>query len=89
MIDEEWVEEFNPQALKADGFDEAIIGMAERCSMEALLVYDIEKCIEILMERDGMNEEEAREYFSFNVLGAWVGEGTPLFLHRIPEKETL
>jgi hypothetical protein len=29
-----------------------------------------------------MTEEEAEEYFSFNTLGAWVGEHTPLFLTR-------
>jgi hypothetical protein len=31
------------------------------------------------MTDDGMSQEEAEEYFSFNVEGAWVGENTPLF----------
>ncbi|HEX6829054.1 MAG TPA: hypothetical protein VF104_08750 [Burkholderiales bacterium] len=78
----EWVSELNPEALMADGFEEAIVGVAERCSKDALVVYDIEKCIEILVKRDGMTPEDAREFFEFNTLGAWAGEGTPLFLTR-------
>jgi hypothetical protein len=32
------------------------------------------------MDRDGMDDIEAIEYFDFNVSGAWVGENTPIFL---------
>jgi hypothetical protein len=77
-----WVTEYNPDALFADGFDEAILGVAERCSRPALVVYDTARCIEILMARDGMTADEAWEYFEFNTIGAWVGEMTPLFLIR-------
>ena len=41
--------------------------------------YDRTKCIAILVD-GGMTEEEAEEYFSFNVDDAWVGESTPMFL---------
>lgn len=60
--------------LKADGFDEAIIGVDERTMR---LVYSITKCIQILC-RD-MNEEDAIEYFSFNVSGSYMGEKTPIW----------
>ena len=60
--------------LKADGFDEAIIGVDE---VEMRLIYSVSKCIEILM-RD-MSEEEALEYFSYNVSGAYMGEKTPIW----------
>ena len=50
----EWISEFNDHALLADGFDAAIIGVAERCSQPTLIVYDAEKCIEILVQRDGI-----------------------------------
>ena len=73
----------NPEALLADGFEDAIVGMAERCSQPWLVVYDAELCIKILQDRDGMTFEEASEYFSFNVSGAWAGEHTPLFLWRL------
>jgi len=65
--------------LKADGFDEAIIGTAGGCSNADVLLYDTNKIISILQERDGMDEEEAREYFEFNIRGAYMGEMTPLF----------
>mgnify|MGYP003132833945 CR=1 FL=1 len=60
--------------LKADGFDDAVIGV-EESSMK--LIYSVHKCIQILME--SMNEEDAQEYFSFNVLGAYVGDKTPIW----------
>jgi hypothetical protein len=31
-----------------------------------------------------MTEEEAEEFFEYNVAGSWRGEGTPLFLWKIP-----
>ena len=85
----EWVEGYNPEALFADGFDEAIIGVAERCGQPTLVVYDADKCIDILMGRDGMDPEEAHEHFAFNVTGAWMGENTPLFMWRLPNEADL
>lgn len=64
--------------LKADGFDEAIIGVDNK-SMR--LVYSVSKCIEILC-RD-MNEEDAIEYFDYNVSGAYMGEKTPIWCDDI------
>ena len=62
--------------LKADGFDDAIIGVDES-SMR--LIYSFSKCIEILISRDGMSEEDAIEYFNFNVSGSYVGKKTPIW----------
>lgn len=68
-------------ALFADGFDDAIVGIGERCGQEAVVVYDTESCIRSL-EAQGLEHDEAAEYFYFNVAGAWVGPTTPLFLVR-------
>ena len=76
----EWVAEWNEGALMADGFEEAIIGVSERFGREPIVAYDREKCIDILIERDGMDSVEAEEFFQFNTLGAWVGDGTPEFI---------
>ena len=62
--------------LKADGFDEAVIGVDER-SMR--LIYSVTKCLEILMVNDEMSLEEAVEYFDFNVRGAYMGDKTPIW----------
>tara|TARA_Y100000593_G_C4200508_1_gene281629 strand:- start:450 stop:656 length:207 start_codon:yes stop_codon:yes gene_type:complete len=63
--------------LLADGFEKAFIGTGQQFNKE-LAVYDYDKCIEILAE--DMSYEEAVEYFEYNVTGAYVGEGTPVFL---------
>ena len=60
--------------LKADGFDEAVIGY----DINLRLVYSITKCIEILVS-EGMSEEEAWEHFDYNVSGSYVGEKTPIW----------
>ena len=70
--------------LKADGFDDAVVGIGYRCGQDHLLVYDVEKCINILMTRDNMTLTEADEFFEFNVAGAWAGPGTPIWLY--PDK---
>ena len=64
--------------LFADGFDDAILGVAERIGMEPVVAYDVNKIIEILA-RD-MTEDEAVEFFEFNILGAYMGERTPVFI---------
>ena len=60
--------------LKADGFDDAILGVDES-SMR--LIYSISKCIDILME--DMSDEDALEHFYYNVSGSYIGEQTPIW----------
>ena len=66
-------------ALLMDGFDDAIIGVAERCGQPALVAYSRNRCIEIL-EGQGMSHEDANEYFDFNCAAAWMGEKTPVII---------
>jgi hypothetical protein len=35
------------------------------------------------MEEDEMTEEDATEYFEFNILGAYMGENTPIYVGTI------
>ena len=65
--------------LKVDGFDDCVIGSCHRFGSDPLLAYDAEKMI-VQLASDGMSQEEAMEYFDFNIIGAWVGEGTPVFI---------
>tara|TARA_R100001530_G_scaffold28345_1_gene22416 strand:+ start:439 stop:693 length:255 start_codon:yes stop_codon:yes gene_type:complete len=74
------LEEINPEALLADGFEDAYIGVCEVFNRPPLAAYDRDRCIEILMERDEMDRDEAEEYFNFNVSGSWVGENTPVYI---------
>lgn len=61
--------------LKADGYDAGVIGI-DCTSMR--LIYSVSSCIQLLVN-DGMEEEEAVEYFNFNVMGSYVGEKTPIW----------
>jgi len=67
------------EELYADGFDDAIIGIGRQFN-KTIVVYDESKCLDILIKRDGMTEKEAIEFFEFNVVGAYVGEHTPIYV---------
>ena len=81
MMTREEIAEYNEDALLADGLDEAIIGMAERINLGPVVAYDVEKILKIFMERDGMEFDEALEFFEFNIKGAWMGEFTPIYIY--------
>jgi hypothetical protein len=76
MIDK-ILEYFNDETelIKADGFDDAIIGLEQQ---QMKLVYSVPLCIEVLM-KDGMTLDEAIEYFEFNVRGSLTFD-SPLFV---------
>lgn len=82
---EAYAESSETPLLTADGFDAAILGVAEGCSRPSVVIYDYDKCVAILMERDGMEEGEANKFMQFNVVGAYLGEHTPMFLRRPPQ----
>mgnify|MGYP003624353149 FL=1 len=64
------------QFTKADGLDGAIIGVDENTMR---LIYSQRKVKELLMKNDGMTDEEAHEWFEYNIQSAYVGEGTPIW----------
>lgn len=66
--------------LKVDGLDEAIIGVAHRCGQPDIIAYSVTKCLDVLM-RDGASHEEALEHFHHNVLCAWMGPKTPIWVY--------
>jgi len=72
--------EQNPDALLADGLEAALVGYTVNHHHPVVAVYDIDKCIDVLVERDGMTPEGADEFLSFNTIGAYVGENGPLYV---------
>lgn len=68
--------------LLADGFDDAIIGIGERAGQPTIAVYDFDRCVAILCERDNMSIDESTDYMYYNVVGSWMGDETPIFVHR-------
>ena len=75
----EELEEVNDEAILFDGYEAALVGVCERFGQSTLALYDYDLCIAILRKRDGMSDEEAREFFDFNTIGAWAGSNTPAF----------
>tara|TARA_R110002167_G_scaffold244793_1_gene450253 strand:- start:432 stop:692 length:261 start_codon:yes stop_codon:yes gene_type:complete len=71
-------------ALTMDGYDDCAIGILERYGMESIVIYDKEKVINQLMDEGIPTYEEALEFYEFNQLGSWVGDGTPAFLVKLP-----
>ena len=72
------LEEMDESLLLMDGLDEALIGYSKAMNEPIKAVYSYEKIIDVFVNRDGMEFEEAEEFVSFNILGAYVGEQTPI-----------
>ena len=66
--------------ILADDLEPAFVGIGTQFNKD-FAIYDVQKCIEEFT-RQGMTEEEAVEYFEFNVQGSWAGEFTPIFLTK-------
>lgn len=72
----------NEDLLKIDGMDKALIGVCMTWNGHMLverLVYDGQIITETLSEQ-GMSEEEAQDYIDFNIIGAYVGDSTPIVM---------
>jgi hypothetical protein len=67
--------------LKANGLDDAVIGKTyDMAVQEDRLVYSVQKCIKVFVDRDGMTHEEAREFLEFNTLCVYVDKSQPIFV---------
>lgn len=79
----ERIADLDPEMLVLDpeGLDVAIIGVAD-----SRVVYDTRRLIEALMEVHEWDYEDASEWFDFNILGAWMGEKTPIYMSRFDDE---
>lgn len=76
------VEYMGEEVMLMDGFEDAFIGFSRRCGQPTLASYSFNKMVDILVERDGMDLDEAVEYIDYNCAGAWVGNLTPTILYE-------
>ena len=67
---------YNEGILFMDDLSDALIGIRIKKDCDIITVYDETLCVEILTSSIG-NEEEAWDYFHYNVTGAYVGVNTP------------
>lgn len=78
-----------PPMMLADGFSGAFIGTADDFAGHPRAVYDYDKCIRILRYDRHLTEEEAFDFMEFNVVGAFVGAATPIFMHRMSYRQLM
>ena len=79
-IDLEYINEFAEGAVILTDLDDAIVGITEEFGNGPRILYSKSKIIDILSKRDGMTEEEADEFYGYNILGMYAGEQNPIFL---------
>ena len=83
----DWLEDTECDVMRlepASFYDQHISGVGYRFTYGPVLVYCLRGILKAHVEHDGMTPEEAREYFEYNTLGAWVGDGTPMFIDEDP-----
>lgn len=83
----ERIAEENPELLFCDGYDDCIIGTVSRKLAETVVCYDLNAMI-AKMVREGMTEEEAWEWYEYNIIDGYHGKYTPCFLRlALPDNE--
>lgn len=79
-ITRDLIDEIAEGAIILDGFDDCIVGITEEFGGLVRLLYSTQKIINHLMTESEMTEEEAWDYYSFNIYGGYYGEQNPIFL---------
>jgi len=80
----ELLECLDENVLKADGYDDCILGFTSQAGRPSVVAYDTNKIINKLIS-DGMDRDEAWEFFEFNIAGAYMGEYTPVFVTKMQD----
>jgi len=75
------IEEHNPDALilEPKELDKAIIGI----SYEGKVIYSYIKLVDLFMTLNTWSSEDAEEWISYNINGAYVGEYTPIIMYDL------
>ena len=70
--------------MKVQGYDDAIIGS---CAVTGRVIYSVEKMIDVFIKNSNLRDDDdilemAIEYINFNIIGAYVGEMTPIYMYE-------
>lgn len=65
--------------LKADGFDDCILGYEDDYNGNLKLIYSVKLVLNKLVDKEEMDEIDAIEHFEYNIRGGYVGEQTPIW----------
>ena len=79
-----WLESSCAGAIRLEpsaDFDYAILGVGTQFDLQPCIVYSTPKVLEVLQTAQSMSQEEAWEWFHFNIANAFYGIGTqPMFV---------
>lgn len=64
-------------------FKDCIAGFVTGYSVQTILAYDVEKIVDKLMSKHGMNRFEALSHYTMFIEGPLINDGSPCFLRRI------
>ena len=67
---------YNPKAIFLEDFDDALAGY----DYNGRAVYFIDQIILLLMNRDGMSESEANDFFKEGIADRDIGEKAPIYI---------
>lgn len=74
----EIISDLNPESVILLGLDEAIIGISNNFNV----IYDINK-IKSILKKDGLKVDEIDEFIEFNIINAYYGDYSPLFIYKL------
>lgn len=62
-------------------YDDALIGVSE----DGRAIYDYDKMIEWLMDKEGWSYDEAADWVNYNTIRAlpYMGDGTPIIMYSL------
>jgi len=81
----EFLMSFEGEIVILDGYDDALIGIADLMNLGFVAVYSSSEIIKIMMEKDSMDLDTAEEFFYYNIKGSYIGEKTPIFVETVPK----
>jgi hypothetical protein len=74
-------EELSDEAIVLEVFNDCVVGVGSVFPhTHSVLIYDVGEMVISLMKKDGMDMEEAMEFYAYNIAGLCVGDGTPIFM---------
>jgi uncharacterized membrane protein len=84
-IDQSVVEEIATESgmEMLNDFRDCVAGFVTGYSVQTILAYDVEKIVEKLMEKYGMDRFAALAHYTMFIEGPLINDGSPCFLRRI------
>ena len=80
---EEYILKFKNDPVFYTGYKKAIIGIAHINDLKPIIAYDLGMLLDLIVEEDDdTTYEDALDHYYYNIIGGWVGEGTPVFVQK-------